>query len=109
MAGALTGMAGDDRRGVRRIFYNAMLPSLVGSERLGRWSGWAWGLGYAGGLASLVVALFAFVRAEHPWFSLDRTAAEHVRATFLLVAVWYLLFAMPLFLCTPEALVRARD
>ncbi|MCI0410380.1 MAG: MFS transporter [Acidobacteria bacterium] len=84
------------------IFYNAMLPSLVGPERLGRWSGWAWGLGYAGGLASLVVALFAFVRAEHPWFSLDRTAAEHVRATFLLVAAWYLLFAMPLFLCTPD-------
>jgi UMF1 family MFS transporter len=85
------------------IFYNAMLPSLVGSDRLGRWSGWGWSLGYAGGLVSLVVALFAFVRADHPWFSLDRTVAEHVRATFLLVAVWYLLFAIPLFLVTPDA------
>ncbi|MGH7252663.1 MAG: MFS transporter, partial [Nitrospiraceae bacterium] len=34
------------------IFYNAMLPNLTGPDRLGRWSGWGWSLGYAGGLAS---------------------------------------------------------
>jgi UMF1 family MFS transporter len=85
------------------IFYNAMLPDLTGPDRLGRWSGWGWSLGYAGGLVSLVVALFAFVKTDDPWFSLDRTTAEHVRATFLLVAVWYLLFAMPFFLVTPDS------
>jgi MFS transporter, UMF1 family len=84
------------------IFYNAMLPHLVGLRRLGRWSGWGWSLGYAGGLASLVVALFAFVRTENPWFELDRASAEHVRATFLLVAGWLLVFAVPFFLVTPD-------
>lgn len=84
------------------IFYNAMLPDLASKERMGRWSGWAWGLGYAGGLACLVVCLFVFVDVEHPPFGLDKAMAEHVRATFLLVSVWYALFAVPLFLFTND-------
>ncbi|MGH6958922.1 MAG: MFS transporter, partial [Dongiaceae bacterium] len=35
-------------------FYNAMLPDLVPAGRIGRVSGWGWGLGYAGGLTCLV-------------------------------------------------------
>lgn len=84
------------------IFYNAMLPDLACEERVGRWSGWAWGLGYAGGLACLVVALFLFVDVENPPFGLDKAAAEHVRATFVLVAVWYALFSIPMFLFTSD-------
>ncbi len=84
------------------IFYNAMLPDLSSEERMGRWSGWAWGLGYAGGLVCLVVALFVFVDVEHPPFGLDKAGAEHVRATFLLVAVWYALFSIPLFWVTSD-------
>ncbi|MFO7820687.1 MAG: hypothetical protein R6V56_01300, partial [Lentisphaeria bacterium] len=33
--------------------YNAMLPALAPRERIGHWSGWGWGLGYAGGLLCL--------------------------------------------------------
>ncbi len=83
------------------VFYNAMLPSLTTPDRLGRWSGWAWGLGYAGGIGSLLLALFGFVQ-ESAWFELPRTQSEHVRATFVLVAVWYAVFALPLFLFTPD-------
>ena len=83
------------------IFYNAMLPSVAGERRMGRWSGWAWALGYAGGLACLLVALFGFVE-EGAWLGLPREEAEHVRATFPLVALWYGLFALPLFLLTPD-------
>jgi UMF1 family MFS transporter len=83
------------------VFYNAMLPAITRYEYLGRWSGWAWGLGYAGGIGSLLLALFGFVR-EQSWFVLPHAAAEHVRATFVLVAVWYGLFALPLFLFTPD-------
>ncbi|HEX6981720.1 MAG TPA: MFS transporter [Balneolaceae bacterium] len=87
------------------IFYNAMLPNLASEERMGRWSGWSWGLGYAGGLACLVVALFVFVDVNNPPFGLDKATAEHIRATFVLVAVWYLIFAIPMFLFTGD---RAR-
>jgi UMF1 family MFS transporter len=85
------------------VFYNAMLPELVGADRVGRWSGWGWSAGYAGGLACLIVALVVFVRPASPPFGLDAQAAEHVRATFPLVAAWMLVFALPLLLVTPDA------
>jgi UMF1 family MFS transporter len=84
------------------IFYNAMLPDLTSDENVGRWSGWGWGLGYAGGLVCLVVALYGFIQVEVPPFGLDTEFSEPVRATFILVAVWYLLFSLPLFFNTPD-------
>lgn len=83
------------------IFYNAMLPSLVPQKRMGRWSGWAWGLGYAGGLACLGISL-TLILPEQPVLGLDRSNAEHLRLTFVIVAAWYLLFSLPLFLKTPD-------
>ncbi|MDY6942571.1 MAG: MFS transporter [Pseudomonadota bacterium] len=84
------------------VFYNAMLADLVEPNRIGRWSGWAWGLGYLGGLACLVIALFGLIQADPPPFGLDRDQAEHVRATFVLAGVWYLVFSLPLFFFTPD-------
>jgi UMF1 family MFS transporter len=83
------------------VFYNAMLPRLADPDRLGRWSGWAWSAGYGGGLACLILALLLFVR-EDPLLRLDRDAYEHVRATCLLAAAWYLVFALPLLCMAPE-------
>ena len=39
------------------VFNNAMMPSLVPRERLGRLSGTGWAVGYVGGLVSLVLVL----------------------------------------------------
>ncbi len=89
-----------------QVFYNAMLPDLAARGRLGRISGWAWGLGYAGGLACLTLALVLFVLEEHALIPLDRAAAEHVRITGPLVGLWFLVFALPLFLFTPDAVAR---
>jgi len=84
------------------LFYNAMLPDVSTPSTMGRVSGWAWGIGYAGGLISLVLALFLFVQADPPPFGLDVSQAEHVRATSPLVAVWFVIFAAPLFLFVRE-------
>jgi MFS transporter, UMF1 family len=86
-----------------QIFYNAMLPRLVDAGQVGRWSGWSWAMGYAGGLACLVISLIVFVTPVYPWIALDRQLAEHIRATFVFVSIWYLLFSLPLFLLTPDA------
>ena len=88
---------------VSTVFYNAMLPSLVSPARIGRLSGWGWGLGYAGGLSCLALTLVIFVQPEIPPLGLDMTAAEHIRIVGPLVAVWYLLFALPLFRFVPDA------
>jgi MFS transporter, UMF1 family len=87
---------------VAGMFYNAMLPEIVSREYIGRLSGWAWGLGYAGGLACLILALVAFVQPERPLFGLDKASAEHVRITGPLVGAWLALFSLPLFLFTRD-------
>lgn len=84
------------------IFYNAMLPELAESRSVGRWSGWGWGLGYAGGLILLVVALYGFVQPPG-WFGIPREQAMHIRAVMPLTAAWYLVFCLPLFLFTPDS------
>ena len=84
------------------VFYNALLPEIAAPERLGRLSGWGWGMGYAGGLACLSVALMGFIQTDAPWFGLAAGTAEPVQATTLLVAAWVSLFALPLFLWTPD-------
>ncbi len=84
------------------VFNNAMLPDIVPEDRLGRLSGWAWGLGYAGGLAALAVALVAFIWPEQPPFGLDPGSAEQVRIVGPLVAIWLAIFSLPLFLFTPD-------
>ncbi|MEO0459557.1 MAG: MFS transporter [Myxococcota bacterium] len=86
------------------VFNNAMLPDLVDEKRLGRWSGWAWGLGYAGGLVALLIALFAFVQTDTPLFGLDNSSTEqqHIRVVGPLVGIWFLLFVWPLFVFTPD-------
>jgi MFS transporter, UMF1 family len=85
------------------VFYNAMLANLAPPGRIGRLSGWGWGLGYTGGLVCLAVALVGLVQAEVPWFGLEKASAEHVRATAPMVAIWFAVFAVPLFLFTPDS------
>jgi UMF1 family MFS transporter len=86
------------------VFYNAMLPGVAPPHMIGRVSGWGWGLGYIGGLACLATALFGLVGLGDvpPLLDLDGAAAENVRATAPLVAVWFALFSLPLFLFAPE-------
>jgi UMF1 family MFS transporter len=89
------------------VFYNAMLVDVAPRPMMGRVSGWGWGAGYAGGLCSLVLCLALLIQPDPPLFPLDRGEAEHVRATNLLVAVWYGVFCWPLFLLVPDAPRRA--
>ncbi len=85
-----------------QVFYNAMLPDLASKDRVGRLSGWGWGMGYAGGLCCLAVSLVVLVQAEPPPFGLDAAQQEPVRATAILVALWVAVFALPLMLWTPD-------
>jgi UMF1 family MFS transporter len=78
-----------------QAFYNAFLPEISTSTNMGRISGYGWALGYVGGLVALVIALW-MMRA------LPEEAHLNVRATILLVAVWFGIFSIPTFLFLRE-------
>ncbi|WP_051011614.1 MFS transporter [Nitratireductor pacificus] len=97
------------------VFNNAMMPDLVPRSELGRLSGSAWGLGYLGGLVSLVLVL-GFMSAQpetgrtllglEPIFGLDAGLREGDRASGPLTALWYLVFVLPMLLFTPDVARR---
>ncbi len=89
---------------VGMVFYNSFLPQLSTPRTIGRISGYAWGLGYAGGLVCLVVALLGLIGLGEgaPWLPLSTEDGFNIRASNLLVGVWFLLFSLP-------ALVLLRD
>ena len=78
------------------VFYNAMLPDIAPAPIIGRVSGWAWGLGYVGGLACLVFILGAF----------DTSNLDQVRLTSVFVAAWFGVFTLPLIIWTPDTPAR---
>lgn len=83
------------------VIYNSMMRDLVSERFLGKLSGLAWGAGYAGGLICLFMALF-LVEAKYSGFPISSTNAEHVRASGPLVAIWFGLLSIPLFLFVPD-------
>ena len=67
------------------VFCNAYLPEIVSKERIGRASGFAWALGYIGGLLSLGIALVLLIQPEIPILGFSTENGENIRATNLLV------------------------
>ena len=84
------------------VFNNAMLGDLTTRDHVGRWSGWAWGLGYFGGLICLFIMLIGFVQTENPWFGIGKEEAANIRIVGPLVAVWFAIFVIPFFMFTPD-------
>ena len=80
------------------VFYNAYLPEIAPENKIGRVSGYGWSFGYVGGLLCLVIALIGFVNPEIPWFGFSKVAGENIRATNILVAVWFGIFSIPMIL-----------
>jgi UMF1 family MFS transporter len=79
------------------VFYDSLLPGLVGPERLGRWSGYGWSMGYLGSLGCLAFALALVKGGQVLWI-------------FPLVACWWGLWSLPLLTLVREPpAVPARD
>jgi UMF1 family MFS transporter len=83
------------------VYYYAMLNSVSTPSTIGRISGYAWGLGYVGGIVLLLISLFVFIQ---PQMVFGQPASDylHIRTVFLLSAAWTLIFSIPLLLRVPE-------
>ena len=87
-------------------FYNALLPSVAKKESMGRVSGWAFGVGYISGVVALFCALpivaHGMFGLSEPLFGISKEDAQDIRVTMPFVALWLLVFSVPLFLYCPE-------
>ena len=84
------------------IFYNAMLPQLAPQDQVGRWSGWGWGLGYAGGLLCLLLVLWIIGGGDSTHTQATKDSLWRIRASFVLAGTWYLVFSLPLIFLVPD-------
>jgi UMF1 family MFS transporter len=93
------------------VFNNAMMPTLVPPDKIGRLSGTGWATGYVGGILTLVLVL-GFLAANPdtgrtlfgfaPLFGLDPVSHQGDRITGPLTAIWFIIFVTPMFLLTPD-------
>jgi UMF1 family MFS transporter len=88
--------------GLCDAFYNAMLPDLASSRTLGRWSGRGWAIGYIAGIVALLLLYFGVINRDPAPFGLDAESAEPVRLVGPVIALWLVVFSLPLFLVTPD-------
>ena len=86
------------------INYYAMLKGVTTDKNIGRVSGFAWGLGYIGGIVLLLISLVGFVlpKGQVHWFGLTEENGINIRSIFLLSAIWIAVFSIPLLLWVPE-------
>ncbi|MGH7966681.1 MAG: MFS transporter [Candidatus Binatia bacterium] len=76
------------------IFYDALLPHIASDEEMDRVSTAGYALGYLGGGLLLAVNLAVI---QYPTFFGLTDAAAASRLSFFTVAVWWLVFSLPLF------------
>jgi UMF1 family MFS transporter len=77
------------------IFYNSILKRISNYNNLGKSSGFSFALGYVGGILILIVCIKIFIDNDVLPFGLSKENSENIRATSIVVALWYLLFSIP--------------
>jgi len=85
-----------------QVNYNAMLSQVSTKRTIGRVSGFGWGLGYLGGIVLLVILLVGFIFPDVGWFGVTSEDGMQVRVAMLVAAIWFGVFAIPLFFSVPE-------
>ena len=90
---ALLGFSGSN------IFYDSLLPSVSSPEDVDRTSALGFSLGYLGG--GILLAICVLLTRNPHWLGLD-SVEDVIRLSFILVAVWWLVFSLPLILFVRE-------
>lgn len=106
LAAALFGIANVGAQG-SFVFYDSLLPHIARHEEMDRVSAAAYAVGYFGSSILLAVQFAVITRPDlfglpaGPGLALE-TASLPARLGFLSVAIWWVVFAVPLFLKVPE-------
>jgi UMF1 family MFS transporter len=84
--------------------YNAMLRQVSTAESPGRVSGFGLAMGFLGSVVLLLIVYFGFISGDgdtHGLLGLPDDDGQNVRAAVLLAAVWFAVFALPVFSAVP--------
>jgi UMF1 family MFS transporter len=84
------------------VFYDALLIEVAAEPELDMVSSFGFALGYLGG--GILFAVNVWMTLDPELFGLADTAAA-VKASFLMVAIWWAVFSLPVLLFVPEPLV----
>ncbi|MBS3749878.1 MAG: MFS transporter [Anaerolineales bacterium] len=76
-----------------QVFYNSLLPEIADREDFGRVSGYGWAIGLLGGIVCLLLVLGLVMSFEGTWM---------VRFSLVITALYFAIFATPLFLWLRE-------
>ena len=78
------------------VFYDAFLPEITLPKNFGRVSGYGFGMGYLGSLATLAI-IFPFIEASM------------IKESFPVAALFFLIFSLPLFFFLKEKRTKVDD
>ena len=78
------------------VFYDAFLPYLTDKKNFGRVSGYGFAMGYIGALAVLLIVMVMLPAETSPNYYF------YIRLSFVVAAVFFLFFSIPLFLFVSE-------
>ena len=78
------------------VFYNAFLPEITTTKKYGKVSGYGWALGYLGAIVIIIIS--------QPLLKggFEGSNLPNIRLTFLISAVFYLIFSLPAFFFLQE-------
>ncbi len=83
------------------VFYDALLVPVSRDAQIDRVSGLGYGMGYLGG--GVALAFFVYISKQPEIFGYSN-AIDAVLVSFVLVAVWWFIFSMPLAFWTKDSI-----
>ena len=84
------------------VICNSYLPELTTKKNIGRISGFAWGLGFLGGLISLLIILAAVFLLPMVFINSVDVTEKVIRSSNIFVALWFAIFSIPVFFLVKE-------
>ena len=84
------------------VICNSYLPEIADQKNIGKISGFAWGLGFLGGLISLIMLFTLMILLPMIFINVIDLEFKIVRFSTILVSIWLAIFSIPVFFLVRE-------
>ena len=85
------------------IFYDSLLPSVAGKEKVDYVSALGYSLGYLGGGLLFLINVLMYLYPD--WFGIPDSSTA-IRISFVSVAIWWAIFTIPIIIFMPEPKIK---